>query len=154
MLIRDPGWKKLGSGIRDRKSRIWDLGSWINIPDPQHWEKHPVFRDPDSRHTGSPDPGLLLNSDPDPGFAEPDLIFTKSALFCFLSTMQVPYYSGSRSSLQSSRELFKQENFAFSLFWVSFWRAWIRIPIYWPNWICIQSESEMVENRCLEPTVD
>jgi hypothetical protein len=26
--IRDPGWVKI---------RIRDPGSWINIPDPQHW---------------------------------------------------------------------------------------------------------------------
>jgi hypothetical protein len=30
----DPGWKKFGSGIRDGKNS--DLGSGINIPDPQH----------------------------------------------------------------------------------------------------------------------
>jgi hypothetical protein len=30
MRIRDPGWKKFGSGIRDGKK----LGSGINIPDP------------------------------------------------------------------------------------------------------------------------
>jgi hypothetical protein len=29
--IRDPGWKKFGSGIRVEK-----FGSGINIPDPQH----------------------------------------------------------------------------------------------------------------------
>ena len=29
--IRDPGWKKVGSGIRDKHP-----GSGINIPDPQH----------------------------------------------------------------------------------------------------------------------
>jgi hypothetical protein len=34
MRIRDPGWKTLGSGIRDRKNL--DPGSGINIPDPQH----------------------------------------------------------------------------------------------------------------------
>jgi hypothetical protein len=28
--IWDPGWKKVGSGI-------WDPGSGIIIPDPQHW---------------------------------------------------------------------------------------------------------------------
>jgi hypothetical protein len=28
--IRDPGWKKVGSGIGD-------LGFGINIPDPQYW---------------------------------------------------------------------------------------------------------------------
>ncbi len=33
--IRDPGWKKVGSGIRDEK--MLDPGSGINIPDPQHW---------------------------------------------------------------------------------------------------------------------
>jgi hypothetical protein len=31
----DPGWKKFGSGIRDGKIRIQDLGSGINIQDPQ-----------------------------------------------------------------------------------------------------------------------
>jgi hypothetical protein len=30
----DPGWKKFGSGMRDGKNS--DLGSGINIPDPQH----------------------------------------------------------------------------------------------------------------------
>jgi hypothetical protein len=34
MRIRDPGWKKFGSGIRDGKKS--DPGSGINIPDPQH----------------------------------------------------------------------------------------------------------------------
>ncbi len=34
MRIRDPGWRKLGSGIRDGKKS--DPGSGINIPDPQH----------------------------------------------------------------------------------------------------------------------
>ncbi len=33
--IRDPGWKKVGSGIRDGKKS--NPGSGINIPDPQHW---------------------------------------------------------------------------------------------------------------------
>jgi hypothetical protein len=33
MRIRDPGWKKVGSGIRDGKKS--DPGSGINIPDPQ-----------------------------------------------------------------------------------------------------------------------
>ncbi len=32
--IRDPGWRKFGSGIRDGKKS--DPGSGINIPDPQH----------------------------------------------------------------------------------------------------------------------
>jgi hypothetical protein len=32
MRIRDPGWKKVESGIRD-----------INIPDPQHWFLHNLF---------------------------------------------------------------------------------------------------------------
>jgi hypothetical protein len=32
MRIRDPGWKKFGSGIRDGKN-----SDRINIPDPQHW---------------------------------------------------------------------------------------------------------------------
>jgi hypothetical protein len=32
MRIRDPGWRQFGSGI-GKKS---DLGSGINIPDPQH----------------------------------------------------------------------------------------------------------------------
>ncbi len=49
MRIRDPGWKKFGSEIRDGKNsdpgsgmekiRIRDSGSGINIPDPQHWSK-------------------------------------------------------------------------------------------------------------------
>ncbi len=30
--IRDPGWKKFGSGI--------------NIPDPQHWEAHALMKSP------------------------------------------------------------------------------------------------------------
>jgi hypothetical protein len=34
MKIRDPGWRQFGSGIRDGKKL--DLGSGINIPDPQH----------------------------------------------------------------------------------------------------------------------
>jgi hypothetical protein len=34
MGIRDPGWKKFGSRIRDGK--LSDPGSGINIPDPQH----------------------------------------------------------------------------------------------------------------------
>jgi hypothetical protein len=33
MRIRDPVWKKFGSGIRDGKR----FGSGIDIPDPQHW---------------------------------------------------------------------------------------------------------------------
>jgi hypothetical protein len=33
MRIRDPGWKKFGSGIRDGKP---DPESGENIPDPQH----------------------------------------------------------------------------------------------------------------------
>jgi hypothetical protein len=33
--IRDLGWKKFGSGIRDGKNS--DPGSGINISDPQHW---------------------------------------------------------------------------------------------------------------------
>jgi hypothetical protein len=41
MRIRDPGWKKVGSGIRDDKKS--DPGSGINIPDPQHCTKL-VFR--------------------------------------------------------------------------------------------------------------
>jgi hypothetical protein len=36
MWVRDPGWKKFGSGIRNGKSS--DPGSVINIPDPQRWE--------------------------------------------------------------------------------------------------------------------
>jgi hypothetical protein len=35
MQLRDPGWKKFVSGIRDGKKS--DPGSGINIPDPQHW---------------------------------------------------------------------------------------------------------------------
>jgi hypothetical protein len=35
MRIRDPGWRQLGSGIRDGKKS--DPGSGINIPDPPHW---------------------------------------------------------------------------------------------------------------------
>ncbi len=35
MWIRDPVWKKFGSGTRDGKKS--DLGSGMNIPDPQHW---------------------------------------------------------------------------------------------------------------------
>ncbi len=35
MRIRDPGWRQFGSGIRDGKKS--DLGSGINIPDPQRW---------------------------------------------------------------------------------------------------------------------
>jgi hypothetical protein len=33
----DPGWKKFGYGIRDKKSRIWDKhpGS-ATLPDPRH----------------------------------------------------------------------------------------------------------------------
>jgi hypothetical protein len=46
MWIRDPGWKKFGSGkekkfgsgIRDEKNL--DPGSVINISDPQHWYCH------------------------------------------------------------------------------------------------------------------
>jgi hypothetical protein len=34
MRVRDPGWEKIGSGIRDGKNS--DPGSRINIPDPQH----------------------------------------------------------------------------------------------------------------------
>ncbi len=34
MRIREPGWKKFGSGIRDGKKS--DPGSRIYIPDPQH----------------------------------------------------------------------------------------------------------------------
>jgi hypothetical protein len=34
MRIRDPGWKKVGSGIRDGKKS--DPESGINIPDPPH----------------------------------------------------------------------------------------------------------------------
>jgi hypothetical protein len=34
MLIRDPEWRQVGSGIRDGKKS--DPGSGINIPDPQH----------------------------------------------------------------------------------------------------------------------
>jgi hypothetical protein len=34
MRIRDPGWKKLGSGMEKQKVRS---GIRINIPDPQHW---------------------------------------------------------------------------------------------------------------------
>jgi hypothetical protein len=33
-MLRDPGRKKFGSGIRDGKHS--DPGSMINIPDPQH----------------------------------------------------------------------------------------------------------------------
>jgi hypothetical protein len=33
--IRDPGWKKSGSGIRNGKTL--NPRSGINIPDPQHW---------------------------------------------------------------------------------------------------------------------
>ena len=39
MRIRDPGWKKFGSGIWDGKNSDpkWKkFGSGINIPDPQH----------------------------------------------------------------------------------------------------------------------
>jgi hypothetical protein len=35
MQIRDPGWKKFGSGIRDGKNS--DPGSGTNFLDPQHW---------------------------------------------------------------------------------------------------------------------
>jgi hypothetical protein len=35
VLIRDPGWRQFGSGIRDGKKS--DPGSGINIPDLQHW---------------------------------------------------------------------------------------------------------------------
>jgi hypothetical protein len=35
MRIRDLGWKKFGSWIRDGRNS--DPGSGINIPDPQHW---------------------------------------------------------------------------------------------------------------------
>jgi hypothetical protein len=31
----DPGWRKFGSGIRDKKK--FDPEAGINIPDPQHW---------------------------------------------------------------------------------------------------------------------
>ncbi len=34
-LTLDPGWKKFGSGIQDGIKS--DLGSRINIPDPQHY---------------------------------------------------------------------------------------------------------------------
>jgi hypothetical protein len=34
MRIRDPGWRRFGTGIRDGKKS--DPGSGINIPDPQH----------------------------------------------------------------------------------------------------------------------
>jgi hypothetical protein len=34
-FVADPGWKKFGSGIRDGNNS--ELGSGINIPDPQHW---------------------------------------------------------------------------------------------------------------------
>jgi hypothetical protein len=40
MRIRDPGWKKFGSGIWDGKNSDpkWKkFGSGINIPDPQQW---------------------------------------------------------------------------------------------------------------------
>jgi hypothetical protein len=35
MWIRDPGWEKFGSGIRDRKNS--DPVSWVNILDQQRW---------------------------------------------------------------------------------------------------------------------
>jgi len=41
MWIWDLGWKKFGSGIRDGKKS--DLGSGINIPDPQYWLKDIVL---------------------------------------------------------------------------------------------------------------
>jgi hypothetical protein len=41
MRIRDPGWRKFGSGIRDGKKS--DPGFGINIPDPQHW-KYPEIQ--------------------------------------------------------------------------------------------------------------
>ncbi len=41
MRIRDPGWKKFGSGIRDEKYS--DPESGINIPDPQHYVHHLVI---------------------------------------------------------------------------------------------------------------
>ncbi len=45
MRIRDPGWKKFGSGIWDGKTsgpgirdgKTSDPGFEIYIPDPQHW---------------------------------------------------------------------------------------------------------------------
>jgi hypothetical protein len=42
MRIRDPGWKKFGSGIRDRKNS--DPGSGINISDPQHYNTKKMFK--------------------------------------------------------------------------------------------------------------
>jgi hypothetical protein len=35
MRIRDPGWRRFRSGIRDGKKS--DPGSGINIPDPPQW---------------------------------------------------------------------------------------------------------------------
>jgi hypothetical protein len=40
MRIRDPGWEKFGSGIRDEKNSV--PGSAINIPDPQHCKKERI----------------------------------------------------------------------------------------------------------------
>jgi hypothetical protein len=41
LRIRDPGWKRIGSGIRDGKHS--DPGPGINIPDPQHCSYHFFF---------------------------------------------------------------------------------------------------------------
>ncbi len=39
MRIRDPGWGKFGSVIRDGKKSDPGYGIRINIPDPQHWKE-------------------------------------------------------------------------------------------------------------------
>ncbi len=42
MRIRDPGWKKFGSGIMDRKNSDPEFG--INISDPQHYSTKKMFK--------------------------------------------------------------------------------------------------------------
>jgi hypothetical protein len=43
MWIRDPGWKKFGSGIQDPGWK--KFGSGINILEPQHWIRARANRD-------------------------------------------------------------------------------------------------------------